>query len=75
MVAAWMSFVPARSAGEGRQCDARPTVLFCTGKFGAKPYLEAMIRSAPPAPFKTALLTFAISIAIALVLAAAPHPY
>jgi hypothetical protein len=32
-----------------------------------------MIRSAPPAPFKTALLTFAIAIVIALL--AAPRPF
>lgn len=31
-----------------------------------------MIRSAPPAPFKTALLTFAIALAIALLVT--PHP-
>jgi hypothetical protein len=30
-----------------------------------------MIRSAPPAPFKTALLTFLVAVAIALL--AAPH--
>jgi hypothetical protein len=34
-----------------------------------------MIRSAPPAPFKTAFLTFAIAVAIAGLLAVAPHPY
>jgi hypothetical protein len=34
-----------------------------------------MIRPAPPAPFKTALLTFAIAIVIAAALAVAPHPY
>jgi hypothetical protein len=34
-----------------------------------------MIRPAPPAPFKTALLTFAIAIVIAAVVAAAPQPY
>jgi hypothetical protein len=34
-----------------------------------------MIRSAPPAPFKTAFLTFAIAIVVAAVLAVAPHPY
>lgn len=34
-----------------------------------------MIRSAPPAPFKTALLVFAITIALALLVAAAPQPY
>lgn len=31
-----------------------------------------MIRSAPPAPIKTALLTFAIAVAVALL--AAPRP-
>jgi hypothetical protein len=35
------------------------------------PYREAMLRSAPPAPFKTALLTFAIAVAVALLVA--PH--
>jgi hypothetical protein len=34
-----------------------------------------MIRSAPPAPFKTAVLTFAIALVVALLLTAAPHPY
>jgi len=34
-----------------------------------------MIRSAPPAPFKTALLSLAIALAVALLVAAAPHPY
>lgn len=38
-------------------------------------YLEGMIRPAPPAPFKTAFLTFAIALVIAVALAAAPHPY
>ena len=38
-------------------------------------YLGDMIRPAPPAPFKTALLTFAIAIAVVVALAAAPHPY
>jgi hypothetical protein len=32
-----------------------------------------MIRSAPPAPFKTALITFAIALVVALV--AAPRPF
>jgi hypothetical protein len=34
-----------------------------------------MIRSAPPAPFKTAFLTFAIAVVVAVALAVAPHPY
>jgi hypothetical protein len=34
-----------------------------------------MIRPAPPAPFKTAFLTFAIAIVVAIALAAGPHPY
>jgi hypothetical protein len=34
-----------------------------------------MIRSAPPAPFKTALLAFAIALVVAIAVAAAPHPY
>jgi hypothetical protein len=34
-----------------------------------------MIRSAPPAPFKTAFLTFAIAVVVAAALAVAPHPY
>jgi hypothetical protein len=34
-----------------------------------------MIRPAPPAPVKTALLTFAIAVVIAALVAAAPHPY
>jgi hypothetical protein len=34
-----------------------------------------MFRPAPPAPFKTALLTFAIAVAVVVALAAAPHPY
>jgi hypothetical protein len=34
-----------------------------------------MIRSAPPAPLKTALLTFAIAVVVALAVAVAPHPY
>lgn len=38
-------------------------------------YFQDMIRSAPPAPLKTALLTFAIALIIALAVAAAPHPY
>lgn len=33
-----------------------------------------MIRPAPPAPFKTAFLTFAIAVAVALLVTAAPHP-
>lgn len=32
-----------------------------------------MIRSAPPAPFKTAFLTFAIALVVALLIAAAPQ--
>jgi hypothetical protein len=50
-------------------------VFFCTGKAGVSAYLEGMIRPAPPAPFKTAFLTFAIAVAVAIALAAAPHPY
>lgn len=50
-------------------------MLFCTGKGGLSPYLGAMIRSAPPAPVKTALLTFAIAIIVATLVAVAPHPY
>jgi hypothetical protein len=34
-----------------------------------------MIRPAPPAPFKTALLTFAIAVLIGALVAVAPHPY
>jgi hypothetical protein len=34
-----------------------------------------MIRPAPPAPFKTAVLTFAIAVVLAVLVAAAPHPY
>jgi hypothetical protein len=34
-----------------------------------------MIRPAPPAPFKTALLTFAIAVVVAVLVAAAPQPY
>jgi hypothetical protein len=34
-----------------------------------------MIRSAPPAPFKTALITFAIAVVIALAMTVAPQPY
>jgi hypothetical protein len=34
-----------------------------------------MIRSAPPAPFKTALITFAIAIVVALAMTVAPQPY
>lgn len=34
-----------------------------------------MIRSAPPAPMKTALLTLAIAVVVALLVSAAPHPY
>jgi hypothetical protein len=34
-------------------------------------YFQDMIRSAPPAPFKTAFLTFAIAVVVAL-LAARP---
>jgi hypothetical protein len=34
-----------------------------------------MIRSAPPAPLKTALLTFVIAVVVAAIVAAAPHPY
>lgn len=34
-----------------------------------------MIRSAPPAPFKTAFLVFAIAFVVALLVAAAPQPY
>jgi hypothetical protein len=33
-----------------------------------------MIRSAPPSPFKTAFLVFAIAIAVAMLVAAAPSP-
>lgn len=36
-------------------------------------YLEGMIRSAPPAPFKTALVTFAIALVVALFVA--PRPF
>jgi hypothetical protein len=38
-------------------------------------YFRDMIRSAPPSPIKTALLTFAIAVVVALLVAAAPHPY
>jgi hypothetical protein len=38
-------------------------------------YFRIMIRSAPPAPLKTAFLTFAIAVVVALLVAAAPHPY
>lgn len=38
-------------------------------------YFPAMLRSAPPAPVKTALLTFVIAVVVALLIAAAPHPY
>jgi hypothetical protein len=34
-----------------------------------------MIRPAPPAPLRTALITFAIAVIVAFALAAAPHPY
>jgi len=34
-----------------------------------------MIRSAPPAPFKTALITFAIALVVAVAIAVAPQPY
>jgi len=34
-----------------------------------------MIRPAPPAPFKTAFLTFAIAVVVAALVAVAPHPY
>jgi hypothetical protein len=36
-----------------------------------KSYLRTMIRSAPPAPFKTALITFVIAAALALLVT--PH--
>jgi hypothetical protein len=39
------------------------------------PYFRDMIRSAPPAPFKTAFLAFAIAIAIAVLVTVAPQPY
>ena len=48
-------------------------MLFCTGTGLLKSYLRSMIRSAPPAPFKTALLTFVIAAVIALL--AAPRPF
>jgi hypothetical protein len=50
-------------------------VFFCTGKGGLNPYLVDMIRPAPPDPLKTALLTFAIAILVAALMAVAPHPY
>jgi hypothetical protein len=34
-----------------------------------------MIRPASPAPFKTAFLVFAIAVAVATLVAAAPNPY
>jgi hypothetical protein len=48
-------------------------VFFCTGKTELKFYLGYMIRSAPPAPFKTAALTLAFAIAAALL--AGPRPF
>lgn len=38
-------------------------------------YREGMIRSAPPAPFKTAFLAFAIVLMVAVAVATVPHPY
>jgi hypothetical protein len=39
------------------------------------PYFRDMIRPAPPAPFKTAFLAFAIAMAVAMLVAVAPQPY
>jgi hypothetical protein len=45
-------------------------VFLRTGTAALAAYLRYMIRSAPPAPFKTALLTLLIAIVIALLVAA-----
>jgi hypothetical protein len=46
-----------------------------TGKPLLMPYFRSMIRSAPPAPFRTALIAFAIAIAVGVLVAIAPQPY
>ena len=46
-----------------------------TGKVLLNGYFRDMIRPAPPDPIKTALLTLAIAIFVAALVAAAPHPY
>lgn len=48
---------------------------FAQADFARRPTVRRMIRSAPPAPLKTALLTFVIAVVVAAVVAAAPHPY
>jgi hypothetical protein len=45
-------------------------VFLRTGRGAMNSYLESMIRSAPPAPIKTALLTLLIAAVIALAIAA-----
>lgn len=40
-----------------------------TGTAALASYLRSMIRSAPPAPFKTAVLTLLIAVVIALLVA------
>jgi hypothetical protein len=49
-------------------------VFFCTGTSTLNAYLGDMFRSAPPAPFKMAFLTFAVAVAVVLALAVVPHP-
>jgi hypothetical protein len=44
-------------------------VFLRTGTTPVASYLRSMIRSAPPAPFKTAVLTLLIAIVIALLVA------
>jgi len=46
-----------------------------TGKLLLNGYFRNMIRSAPPAPFRTAFLAFAIAIAVAGLVAVAPQPF
>ncbi len=44
-------------------------MLFRTGKSLLMSYFRSMIRSAPPAPFKTALITFLVAAVVALLVA------
>lgn len=44
-------------------------MFFRTGAAALASYLRHMIRSAPPAPFKTAVLTLLIAVVIALLVA------
>src|SRR5207253_2448082 len=67
---------PDRAGGASRsrcekpaQCEERQPVHLRTGTAPLASYLRTMIRSAPPAPFKTAVLTLLIAVVIAVLIA------